>query len=213
MSHDTAVHRAIRPAIRVLAKTRVVPDHLTALRFATALGAAVAFAQGARGWISVGAGLFLISALLDRADGELARQTRRFRQHGYRYDLLSDCAAGVLSFIGLGFGAMGGPLGPWALVFGLVAGLGVTILFWQIDVRGERELPGIAGAGGRAVIDPDDAMLLVPPLLWCFGADAVLWPAGTLTPALAPWVLLRASAHRWQVPAHTKRRHESGQVR
>ena len=213
MSHDTAVHRAIRPAVRMLAKTGIMPDHLTALRFATALGAASLFALGSRGWVDVGAGLFLISALLDRADGELARQTRRFSQHGYRYDLLSDCAAGVLSFVGLGFGAMGGPLGPWALVFGVAAGLGVTILFWQIDLRGERKLPGIAGAGGRAVIDPDDAMLLVPPLLWCFGADAVLWPAGTLTPALALWILLRAWAGLRRVPAPTGRRQESGPVR
>ncbi len=213
MSHDTAVHRAIRPAIRVLAKTGVTPDHLTALRFATALGAASLFALGSRGWVDVGAGLFLISALLDRADGELARQTRRFSQHGYRYDLLSDCAAGVLSFIGLGLGAMSGPLGPWALVFGVVAGLGVTILFWQIDVRGERKLPGIAGAGDRAVIDPDDAMFLVPPLLWLFGADAVLWPAGTLTPALALWMVLRAWARRQRAPAHTGRTHEGRPVR
>ncbi len=206
MSHDTVVHRAVRPAVQVLARIGVAPDHLTALRFATALGAAAAFAQGRRGWVDIGAGLFLFSALLDRADGELARQMRRFSQHGHRYDLWADCAAGVLSFIGLGLGAMGGPLGPAALVLGLLAAAGVTTLFWQVDGRGEPKLPGVAGASGRVVVDPDDAMFAVPVLLWCFGADAVLWPAGTLTPVLALWMVLRAWVRRRRrTPVHTGR--------
>ena len=209
MSHDTIVHRAVRPVVRVLAKAGVAPDHLTALRFATALGAAAAFAQGRQGWVEIGAGLFLLSAFLDRADGELARLTRRFSRHGHRYDLWADCAAGVLSFIGLGVGAMGGPLGPAAVLLGLLAAAGVTTLFWEIDVRGERKLPGVAGASGRVLADPDDAMFAVPVLLWCFGANTVLWPAGTLTPALALWIVLRAWVRRRRrAPAEAGREHE-----
>jgi phosphatidylglycerophosphate synthase len=46
--------------------------------------------------------VFLLSALLDRADGELARQTRRVSQHGDRYNLLADWGAGAITFVGLG---------------------------------------------------------------------------------------------------------------
>jgi archaetidylinositol phosphate synthase len=184
MSHDTVVHRIVRPAVRRLARTRITPDHLTALRFATALAAAAAFACGG-GWVAVGAGVFTLSALLDRADGELARQTRRFSRHGHRYDLVADCAAGVMAFIGLGVGAIGGPLGPAALALGLAAAAGVTALFWQVNVQRAGGLPRYTAGNGRVLADPDDAMLAVPLLLWCVGSEPVLLVAGTITPVLA----------------------------
>lgn len=192
MSHDTIVHRVVRPAVRVLARTGVAPDHLTALRLGTALVAAAAFARGGAGWIQVGAGSFLVSALLDRMDGELARQTRRFSQRGHCYDLLADCAAGVLAFLGLGLGAVGGPLGPAAAVLGLSAAAAVGILFWEINALGLGMLSSGGARGGRVLADPDDAMFAVPVLLLCFGAKAVLLAAGTVAPALALWTFVRA---------------------
>lgn len=193
MSHDTIVHRVVRPVVRLLARTRVTPDHLTALRFATALAAAVAVALGGDFWVNLGAGIFLISAFLDRADGELARQTRRFSRHGHRYDLLADCAAGVMAFVGLGVGAAGGPLGSAAAVLGLLAGIGVTALFWQVNVQELGSLPQYAAGNGRVLVDPDDVMFVVPVLLWCFGAEPVVLATGTVPPALALW---KALAHR-----------------
>lgn len=193
MSHDTIVHRVVRPVVRLIARTRVTPDHLTALRFATALAAAVAFARGGDFWVNVGAGIFLVSAFLDRADGELARQTRRFSQHGHRYDLLADGAAGVMAFVGLGVGAAAGPLGPMAVVLGLLAGIGVATLFWQINVQELGSLPQLTGGSGRVLVDPDDVMFVVPVLLWCFGAEPVVLATGTVPPTLALW---KALAHR-----------------
>lgn len=73
MSHDTWIHRAVRGAVRPLARTPVTPNQVTTLRLITGLAAAAAFAQGGEGWRQVGAGLFLVSLFLDRADGELAR--------------------------------------------------------------------------------------------------------------------------------------------
>lgn len=187
------VHRVVRPVVRLLARTRVTPDHLTALRFATALAAAVAFALGGDFWVNLGAGIFLVSAFLDRADGELARQTRRFSRHGHRYDLLADCAAGVMAFVGLGVGAAGGPLGSAAAVLGLLAGIGVTALFWQVNFQELGSLPQYAAGNGRVLVDPDDVMFVVPVLLWCFGAEPVVLATGTVPPALALW---KALAHR-----------------
>jgi hypothetical protein len=191
MSHDTIVHRIVRPAVRLLARTPVTPDHLTALRFATGVAAAVAFALGGRGWVDIGAAVFVVSALLDRADGELARQTQRFSRHGYRYDLLADWSAGAMAFIGLGIGARAGGLGLAAPLLGVLAAIGVSVLFWGLNVRHLANLPRYADGGGRVLADPDDGMFAVPPLLWCFGATWVLLAAGILTPLLALWMVLR----------------------
>jgi hypothetical protein len=193
MSHDTIVHRIVRPAVRTLAKTPVTPDHLTILRFATGLVSAAAFVLGGRRWIDIGAAVFLLSALLDRADGELARQTNRFSRHGHRYDLLADWSAGAAAFIGLGVGARFGPLGPAAPLLGVLAATGVTVLFYGINVR-QVTPPRYAADGGRVLVDPDDAMFAVPPLLWCFGASAVLLPSGILAPLLALRMVLRLRA-------------------
>lgn len=193
MSHDTIPHRIVRPMVRLLARTKVTPNHLTTLRFATAIAAAVAFAQGGSFWVNWGAAIFVVSAFLDRADGELARQTRRFSQHGHNYDLVADCSAGVMAFAGLGLGAAGGSLGSFAVVLGVMGGIGVTALFWQLNVRSIGALPRYTDRNGRVLIDPDDAMFTVPVLLWCFGAETVVLAAGTVTPGIALWLAL---AHR-----------------
>lgn len=191
MSHDTILHGIVRPAVRVLARTPVTPDHLTALRFATAVAAAAAFAQGPGAWTDIGAGVFCISALLDRADGELARQTGRFSQHGHRYDLVADCLAGVMAFVGLGLGATGGALGLAAVPLGLLAGAGIGGLFWQINVAAPGKLPGWTGRDGRVLADPDDGIFALPLLVLCFGAEAVLVPGSIVTPAAALWLASR----------------------
>lgn len=191
MSHDTLVHGIVRPAVRALAGSCVTPDHLTGLRFATAVAAAAAFAQGSDAWTSIGVGVFVASALLDRADGELARQTGRFSRHGHRYDLVADCLAGVMAFIGLGLGAADGALGPAAVVLGLVAGAGIGGLFWEINVAAPGKLPGWTGRGGRVLADPDDGIFALPLLVLCFGAEAALVPGSIVTPAAALWLALR----------------------
>lgn len=191
MSHDTLVHGIVRPAVRALAGSWVTPDHLTGLRFATAVAAAASFAQGSGTWTSIGVGVFVASALLDRADGELARQTGRFSRHGHRYDLMADCLAGVMAFIGLGLGAADGALGPAAVVLGLVAGAGIGGLFWEINVAAPGKLPGWTGRGGRVLADPDDGIFALPLLVLCFGAEAALVPGSIVTPAAALWLALR----------------------
>ena len=195
MSHDTVVHRLVRPAVRLLAGGPVRPDHLTMLRLATALAASVAFASGQRRWLVLGAAVFLVSALLDRADGTLARLTRCFSQRGHRLDLIADCSATVLTFLGLGWGARHGPLGWGALALGILAGCGAAVLFWESNVRQSGTLPGYA-VDGRVLVDPDDGMLALPVILWCFGPEAALLPAGLITPGLALWMVLRRQG--WQ---------------
>ncbi len=208
MSHDTVLHGIVRPAVRALAGTWVTPDHLTGLRFVTAVAAAVIFAHGSGTWTSIGAGMFTVSALLDRADGELARQTGRFSRHGHRYDLMADCLAGVMAFVGLGIGAAGGVLGSMAVVLGSMAGAGIGALFWEINVAAPVRLPGWTERSGRVLADPDDGMLALPLIVLCFGAEAVLVPGSIITPAAALWLALRrrrALRHRLGVRADCRR--------
>ena len=191
MSHDTVAHRLVRPLIRPLVGTSIRPNHLTLLRFATGLAAAAAFAQGSQGWVALGAGIFLVSSLLDRADGVLARLSGHMSKLGHRLDLIADCTANALAFCGLGWGARTGWLQGWGPLLGVLAAVGVVTLFWQINGRGRRALPGSLPRHGRVLFDPDDAIVAVPVLLWCTGATPILVLAGSITPLLALWVSLR----------------------
>lgn len=181
MSHDTLVHRAVRPMVRRLARTGLHPNAVTAARIVMAVTAAGFFATGTAGLLKVGCCLFVAAALLDRVDGELARQTGKFTAWGHRLDLVGDCSADALAFIGLGYGSRLGPLGLWAPLLGLSAASAVIALFWQLNIRhadADSETPD-------RTFDPDDAMLLVPIIIICAGPPPILLLAGLLTPVIA----------------------------
>lgn len=187
MSHDTLIHRIVRPAVRAVAGTRVTPNHITTLRLITGAAAALAFARGGAFWPAVGGAVFLLSMLLDRADGELARQTGRSSPGGHTYDLVSDCSANAIAFLGIGVGqaAVLGPIGP---LLGLLAGAGIGAMFWQIHVLKRVEVRGGRFWDGRVVVDPDDAMALVPVFVWCGAEVPVLAAAAAITPVGALWL-------------------------
>lgn len=184
MSHDTLLHRIVRPVVRRIATTRIRPNHLTALRIAMALAAAAAFAAGRDYLIYVGSGLFVLSALLDRADGELARYTGRFSKMGHRLDLIADFGADALLFMAMGIGAQTGWLGWTAPVLGVVSALGIAALFWNLNKPGTASIRPV-----RRMIDPDDLMLLVPVLACAAGPAPLLLLAGTITPLAALWLI------------------------
>ncbi|EHM03391.1 CDP-alcohol phosphatidyltransferase [Acetobacteraceae bacterium AT-5844] len=191
MSADTIIHRVVRPAVRLVAPSGITPNTITTLRLATGIAAAVAFAVGDAGWLAIGAAIFLLSMLLDRADGELARQTGQSSVAGHRYDLASDCFSNIIAFIGLGIGQMAalGLLGP---ALGVAAGLAVGALFWQLhilrigELRGYRLAPGI-------LVDPDDLLIFVPILIWTGATVPMLFAAAIITPAAALWLAIAGS--------------------
>ncbi len=194
MSHDTIAHRLVRPLVRPLVGTLIRPNHLTLLRFGTGFAAAAAFAEGDQGLVALGAGSFLVSSLLDRADGVLARLSGQMSRLGHRLDLIADCTTNALAFCGLGWGARTGWLRGWSPLLGVLAAVGVVTLFWEINARGRKALPGAVSRDGQVLFDPDDAIVAVPVLLWCVGATPVLLLAGSITPVLAVWVALRKPA-------------------
>jgi phosphatidylserine synthase len=184
-------------AVRPLVGTRVTPNHLTTLRLATGLAAAGALAVGASPWQHVGAALFVVSLVLDRADGELARLAGKTTPWGHAYDLIADATADALVFVGLGVGLRESALGVWAIPMGVAAGAAVAAVFWLImrieAVEGQRaaELPSVAG------FDVDDSILIVPVAVWLGGSVPLLVAATIGAPAFAVFfvrVLLRRRA-------------------
>ncbi len=194
VSHDTLLHRLIRPPVRVVARTGVTPNQVTTLRLFAALGAAGAFAAGGVVWMATGAGALLLSLLLDRADGELARQTGLSSVGGYRYDLISDCIGNIVAFLGLGVG-LRGVMGPAGIVLGALAGVSIVVLFYLLNVAKVASAKGVS-ANGRVLVDPDDAMLLIPFMIWFGIAPAVVAIGGTVTPVVALIVGVRALIRR-----------------
>ncbi|MFT8243588.1 CDP-alcohol phosphatidyltransferase family protein [Roseomonas sp. BN140053] len=189
MSHDTLIHRIVRPVVRAVAPTGITPNQVTTLRVLAGAAAAACFA-GPGSWPAIGGAVFLFSMMLDRADGELARQTRQFSAFGHRYDLVSDCSANAVAFLGIGVGLFGtlGLLGP---LLGALAGCGIGVLFWQINVLKLEEVRGYSLAPG-VTVDPDDAMAFVPVLVWCGAALPMLILAAVVTPLAALWLGLRS---------------------
>ena len=185
LSHDTWIHRGVRTLVRPLVKTPVTPNQITTLRLLTGIGAAAAFGVGDDDWRAVGAGIFVLSMVLDRADGELARLSGKMSTSGHRYDLFADSLCNCLAFIGLGIGYIDTPLGPWAAVMGLAAGIAVIAILGMV-VRAER------GGGARAAelgsgvgFDPDDGMLAVPILVLLDAGVPLLYAAVIGAPVFA----------------------------
>jgi phosphatidylglycerophosphate synthase len=186
MSHDTWVHCIARAAVvRPLARTRATPNQVTTARLLVGLSAAACFAVGTPAWRLAGAILFVVSFVLDRADGDLARVTGQTSPAGHTYDLVSDTVCNSLAFVGLGLGLTDSSLGSWAVALGLLAGGGVAavlLLVMRVEkLQGARagELRGVAG------FDPDDAMLIMPIAVVCDAAGGLLLAAGVGTPFFA----------------------------
>lgn len=183
MSHDTVIHRIVRPAVRIAARTGISPNQITTLRLIAGLAAAICFARGGATWPAIGGIVFVLSMLLDRADGELARQTGRMSKAGHRYDLAADCVASMAAFVGLGIG-LAVEHGGSAVWLGVLAGAGIGALFAELNVLNVANVRGYVLAPG-IVVDPDDAILLMPVLIWL----GLAWPttiaAAIITPVAA----------------------------
>jgi archaetidylinositol phosphate synthase len=192
ISHNTWVHRITRVAVRPLVNTPVTPNHLTTLRLVTAVGAACAFAVDSFEARMIGVAVMVVSLMLDRADGELARQSGKTSQLGHRYDLIADGLSNGVIFIGIGVGLTNSVLGHWAIVLGLFTGTAAFVselLLMRLDTL---KLQSTAQLGGRWGFDPDDAMFLVPVAVAFGFALQLMYAAfvGTMIVAMVFLILL-----------------------
>ena len=120
-------HRLAKICIKPLANTSVTPNHLTTVRLVTGVAACAAFAVGNPQWDLWGGWLWLFSAFMDRADGELARLTGKTTPGGHRYDMFCDITVSSLFFIGCAIGLRDGYFGNWMILMGVTSTAGVFI--------------------------------------------------------------------------------------
>jgi archaetidylinositol phosphate synthase len=192
---DSWTHKIARVCVIPLVGTAITPSHLTAVRLVTGLAACGAFAVGERSWDIWGGWLWLLSAFLDRADGELARVGNMMTEKGHKFDYFSDATVTSLFFAGVGFGLRDGMLGTWAIALGLAGAAGVAaaeILSERIDQAqkdtGEKAYPGIWG------FDFDDVLYLFAPVVWLGWQMPLMAGAALGAPAFAvlTWFKWRA---------------------
>lgn len=188
MSSNTLIHRIVRPAVRLIAPTRIRPNHITTVRLITGVGAALCFATNRDPIVMTGCVLMMLSIFLDRADGELARQTGRSSRFGHLYDLFSDCLSNALAFIGLGYAALHTPMGGLGLFFGGVTAVGIAALFWEFNGLRLSKVPSLTVGDQGILFDADDAMVIVPVLVWVDLDLPMLVVAAIATSAGAIWM-------------------------
>ncbi len=176
--------RIARALVRPLANTPVTPNHITTIRLLVGLLAGGCIALGEPVWSWWGAGLFMLSNLIDHADGELARMTGKTSRFGHTYDIGCDAMVHVLLFTALGVGLRDSSLGFTAVILGLVAGFGVSALFWVFGHRATLFAKDAVQPrwGG---FDLEDVLYLVGPMIWLGWQMPLLLAAAAVSPLAA----------------------------
>lgn len=173
-----------RPLVRPMIGTAIRPNHLTTLRLLSGLAACACLSGQGRGRAGWGGGLWLLSAFLDRADGELARLGDLRSKGGHLYDYQTDNAVNALFFVAIGFGLRRSWLGRWSVPLGL-ASAGSLLVCNIFSERLEQRSPAKARAySGRWGFDPDDALYLMAPLAWLGWLSPILAAASVGTTAM-----------------------------
>jgi archaetidylinositol phosphate synthase len=185
MSYNTWIHKVSRQMVKPLVDTPVTPNHLTTGRLLFGVAAAGAFALGETFWNWIGALCFLLSMILDRADGELARLGGTTSRFGAYYDLVTDAICNSVIFIGIGVATMQGSFGTWGLLLGIIAGISVSIIFLVIMQTEIQFGHGTATFDHTAGFDPDDAMIIVPIAVAVGFGDYLLIVAAVCSPIAA----------------------------
>jgi archaetidylinositol phosphate synthase len=178
-------HLLARRMVTPLLGSFVTPNHLTTLRLVSGLAACYGFALGTTAGTWWGGGLWLVSAFLDRADGELARIGNLSSKRGHLYDYCTDILVNVIFFVSIGVGQRQSWLGHWAPVLGLVAGVSLLLCIWWSERLEQLGPPGARAYSGFWGFDPDDALYLMTPFAWLGWLGWVLVGAAAATPLVA----------------------------
>ncbi len=178
-------HRMARPLVRPLIGTGVTPNHLTTLRLIVGLASAAALLPGESHWTMWAGWLWLVSAFLDRADGELARLGNMSTPGGHLWDSFVDITVNSVFFMAIGVGQRHSSLGDAAIPLGLLAGTCLFLCsYWAMSLerRINHAKKAYSGAWG---FDFDDLLYLMAPLCWLDWLMPVLVGAAIGTVSMA----------------------------
>jgi archaetidylinositol phosphate synthase len=189
-------HIMAAAVVTPLIGTGITPNHLTTLRLATGVGACVAVALGSPVGMLWGGGLWLLSAFLDRADGELARIGDMMSPGGHRYDYIADVLVNSLLFVAGGIGVRHGWLGVWAMPLGLLATVSMLVCWVAGEAYQQLEGSGAKAYAGRWGFDIDDGLYLIAPLIWFGLMSFVVVGAAIATSIMAVIILVRLQVLR-----------------
>ena len=189
--NDTWTHAAARWTIRPLVGTGVTPNHLTTARLLTGVGACVCIALGTPAGFAWGGTLWLLSAFLDRADGELARVGDMMSEAGHRYDYQVDMWVNSGFFIAAGLGARRTWLGHLAPLIGLEAAVAMVACWWLAHTFEVLSGPGVKTWKRRFGFDADDGLYLLGPIVWLGWLGPILIPSAVCSTFMAVVTLSR----------------------
>ena len=177
--------------MRPLARTAITPSNVTTARLLTGLVACAAFAFGTREATVWGGVLWVFSAFLDRADGELARLTGKVSAAGHRYDYVCDVIINGLVFVAFGIGQRHALPATAAISMGLLAGASVSAASLLSEAIERRLASGAKAYEGRGGFDFDDILYLFGPIAWLGALKGLLIGAAIGGPAFCLWTLHR----------------------
>ncbi len=169
----------------------MTPNHLTTLRLVTGIAACVGVALGTPAGSLWGGVLWLLSAFLDRADGELARIGDMMSAKGHAYDYFCDALVNSLVFAAAGIGARHGWLGVWAAPIGALATVSMLVCWVVGEWYQQLEGSGQKAYAGRWGFDLDDGLYLIAPVIWLGLMGIVVVGAAVATSVMAVIILIR----------------------
>ena len=167
--------------------TWVHPNHLTTLGLASGLAAANLFATGRPASMNWGAAVFVLSAIFDHADGELARMTGKTSSFGHTYDRVADLIVKMSIFTGMGVGvrASFGTAGPY---LGAAAGLAIIAIFVMRSELARRQGPSALVQPAAGGFEIEDILYTIAPVTWLGLLPPFVLAASIGAPVFALWV-------------------------
>lgn len=210
--NNTWTHKLARFVVRPMLGTGITPNHVTTLRLLTGLAACLFLALGPdlmRGALLWGGLVWVLSAFLDRVDGELARIGNMMSPGGHRYDYLVDNGLNSLFFLAIGIGLRHAglfhhDLGYWPVALGMISAGALLLCGWMAELYEARlttKRKIFAGGGG---FDPDDALFLLGPAAWLGWLLPILLGAAVGSSVMAVIIAVRLRHLLRPVPAVTR---------
>jgi archaetidylinositol phosphate synthase len=185
--YQSYAHLFARIFVRPLIGTWVRPNHLTGLRLATGLAACALLSVGTRTTATWSGVLWVLSCLLDRADGELARMGDLRSESGKTLDFYSDLILDSFWFLGAGIGLRHSSLGEAAVPLGILVCGSMLLVMWSSELFERLSAPGVKAFDFKGVkrFHPDDTLFLLAPFTWLGWLVPILVASSVCTPIFA----------------------------